>query len=146
MPASNALLGYGSEFAIVSDASPDLYVPISEILSITPPSAVLDQIDVTHMTSPNRRREFISGLIDGGECSFEMNWIPGSTSDDRLFELLNLGVGISRRRSCRISYPNGVTDTFDAELTGYEPAVPFDDKMTATITFKVTGDVTRGTT
>jgi Lambda phage tail tube protein, TTP len=146
MPASNALLGYGSKFSIASDASPDVYVELAEVYTITPPSAVLDQIDVSHMQSPNRRREFISGMIDSGEASLEMNFIPGSTSDDRLFELLNLGVGVSRRRGCRIEYPNGVTDSFDAELTGYEPSVTFDDKMTITVTFKVTGDVTRGST
>src|SRR5262245_24990725 len=131
MPESQAILGYGSVFQIASDSSPDLYVDMAEVTTITPPSATLDQIDVTHMQSPDRRREFISGLIDGGEASFEMNFIPGSTSDDRLLELLNLPVGASRRRSLRISFPNGVTWTFNGELTGYEPAVPFDDKMTA---------------
>jgi predicted secreted protein len=146
MPASNALLGYGSVFEIVSDSSPDLYVPLSEVKSITPPSADVDQVEVTHMQSPNRYREFISGLIDGGEASFEMNFIPGSPSDDRIFELLGLPVGQSRRRSCRISFPNGVTWTFDGEVTGYEPTVPFDDAMTATVTLKVTGGVTVGTT
>jgi Lambda phage tail tube protein, TTP len=146
MPASNALLGYGSTFQIISDSSPDVYVDLAEITTITPPSATLDQIDVTHMQSPNRTREFISGLIDGGEASFDMNFIPGSTSDDRLFELLNLPVGATRRRACRISFPNGVTWSFDAELIGYEPTVPFDDKMTATVRFKTTGTLTVGST
>lgn len=143
---SNALLGYGSVFEIEDDNSPGVYVPMLEVSSITPPSADLDQIDVTHMQSPNRRREFISGLIDGGECSFDMNFIPGNASDDRLFQLLTLPVGASRTRNCRVSFPNGVTWSFQAELTKYEPTVPFDDKMTATVTFKVTGDLTVGTT
>jgi len=146
MPDSGALLGYGSVFQIVSDSSPDLYVELAEIKSITPPSVDVDTVEVTHMQSPNRYREYISGLQDGGEASFEMNFIPGSTSDDRLFELLNLGVGVSRRRACRISYPNGVTWSFNAEVTGYEPDVPFDDAMTATVTLKVTGTITVGTT
>jgi HK97 gp10 family phage protein len=115
-------------------------------LGIKPPSAKLDQIDVTHMQSPGRRREFITGLIDSGEASFEMNFIPGSASDQRLNSLLTLPVGISRRRSCRISFPNGVTWTFDAELTGYDPAIPFDGKMTAAVKFKVTGQPVIGST
>jgi predicted secreted protein len=146
MPASTALLGYGSVFQIVSDSSPDLYVELAEIKSITPPSISVDQVEVTHMQSPNRYREFISGLLDGGEASFEMNFIPGSTSDDRLFELLNLPTGVSRRRACRISYPNGVTWSFEAEVTGYEPDIPFDDAMTATVTLKVSGTITPGAT
>jgi Lambda phage tail tube protein, TTP len=106
----------------------------------------VDQVEVTHMQSPNLFREFISGLMDGGEVSFEMNFIPGGTSDDRLFELLNLGAGISRRRAMRISYPNGVTWSFTGEIVGYEPDVPFDDAMTATVTAKVSGAITPGTT
>jgi hypothetical protein len=146
MAESQALLGYGSVFQIQTENSPDNFVDLAEVISITPPSSTLDQIDVTHMTSPNRNREFISGLNDPGECSFDMNFVPGSTSDDRLFELLNLPTGTLRRRACRISYPNGVTWSFSAELVGYEPTVPVDDKMTATVTFKVTGAMTVGTT
>jgi Lambda phage tail tube protein, TTP len=143
MAASEADIGYGSKFAIESDNSPNVYTELAEIFNITPPSMTVDQIDVTHMQSPLRRREFVGGLIDPGECSFEMNYVPGSVSDVRLNELLDLPVGESRRRSCRITYPNAVTHTFDAELTGYEPTIPTDDKMSATVTFKVTGAVTR---
>jgi hypothetical protein len=143
---TNADLGYGSVFEIEDDNSPGVYVAMAEVTSITPPSASLDQIDVTHMQSPNRRREFISGLNDSGEASFDMNFVPGSTSDDRLFALLNLPVGQTRRRNLRISYPNGVTWSFVGELTGYEPTIPVDDKMTATVTFKVTGDISVGVT
>lgn len=146
MPASEAMLGYGSIFQIQTENSPDTFVDLAEVTNITPPSADVDQIDVTHMQSPNRYREFIDGLIDGGECSFDMNFVPGSTSDDRLFELLSLPVGTIHRRNCRISFPNGVTWTFAATLTGYEPDVPTDDKMTATVSFKVSGSITRGTT
>ena len=146
MPASVAMLGYGSVFQIQTENSPDVFVDMAEVSSITPPSATLDQVDVTHMTSPGRNREFISGLNDPGEVSFDMNFVPGSTSDDRLFELLNIPIGLTRQRLCRISFPNGVTRTFSAELTGYEPTVPVDDKMSATVTFKVSGSISVGTT
>lgn len=141
MPDSAALLGYGSIFSIDDEDSPTNYTEIAEVKSITPPSEQIDMIDVTHMQSPDRRREFISGLVDGGEASFEMNFIPGNTADLRLNVLLSLPAGVSRRRSCRITYPNGVLQTFNGELTGYEKSVPFDDAMTATVTFKVTGAV-----
>jgi len=145
MAASGALLGYGTTFVIATSGnSPTDYVSVGEIYDVTPPSAEVDQVEVTHMQSDNRRREFISGLIDGGECSFEMNFIPGSAGDLELIEILTLALGVSRRRQCRIRYPNGVTETFFAELQQYQPSVPTDDRMTATVTFKVTGDVTRG--
>lgn len=143
---SNAMLGYGSVFEVQTENSPDSYVAMAEVISITPPSFSLDQIDVTHMQSPNRNREFISGLNDPGECSFDMNFIPGNASDDRIFELMNLPTGASRARNCRVSFPNGLTWSFSGEVTGYEPTVPVDDKMTATVTFKVSGAISVGVT
>jgi len=146
MADSQAQLGYGSVFQIQNENSPNDYTDLAEVTSITPPSSSLDQIDVTHMQSPNRRREFISGLNDSGECSLDINFVPGNATDLRLFELLNLPIGVSRRRNLRISYPNGRTWSFQGELTAYEPSVPVDDKMSATVTFKVTGDITAGAT
>ena len=146
MPESEAMLGYGSVFQIATETSPDSYVDMAEVISITPPSANVDQVDVTHMQSPNRYREFIDGLIDGGEASFDINFVPGNSADDRIWELLALPPGTNHRRNCRISFPNGTTWTFLGTLTGYEPDVPVDDKMTATVTFKVSGSISRGTT
>jgi predicted secreted protein len=146
MAVSQAMLGYGSVFQIQTENSPDVFVDMAEVISITPPTFKLDQIDVTHMQSPGRIREFISGLNNPGEVSFDMNFVPGSTSDDRLFELMNLPTGTSSARICRVSYPNGNTWTFLASITGYEPKVPVDDKMTATVTFKVSGVITVGLT
>jgi Lambda phage tail tube protein, TTP len=143
---ANALLGYGSVVEISTGDSPDVLQTMQEVTNITPPSATLDQIDVSHMQSPNRRREYISGMTDGGEFSFEMNFVPGAATDDFLFAILTTPVGVSRRRHLRLSFPNGVTWFFDGELTGYEMSMPFDDKMTATATFKVTGDLTVGST
>lgn len=140
---SNARLGYGSLFEIEGVDSPSQFHELAEVFNITPPSSEVDQVDVTHMQSPYRRREFIDGLIDPGECSFEMNYVPGSTSDLMLLAILDTPLGESRRRTCRITYPNGVKDTFSANLMNYEPDIPTDDKMTATVTWRVTGFVTR---
>lgn len=140
---SEAMIGYGSRFLIESDDSPSMFYDLGEVYNITPPSASVDQIDVTHMQSPNRRREFIRGLIDGGECSFEMNYVPGSDGDIRLNEILDTPADQSAAKNCRIITPNNYVYTFLAELTGYEPAMPTDDKITATVTFKVSGTVTR---
>lgn len=146
MPNSQAMLGYGSVFQIAAESSPDLYVDLAEVTSITPPSADVDQIDVTHMTSPNRYREFIDGLIDAGECSLDINFVPGNSTDVRMFELLNLPIGTDHNRNLRISFPNGRTWSFRGVLTGYEPDVPVDDRMTATVTFKVSGTISVGST
>lgn len=144
MAASEAMIGYGSKFYIESAASvgtvTPTYVSLAEVYNITPPNQQVDDVDVTHNESPNRTREFIAGLIDPGECSFEMNFIPGSDSDDRISELKTAGT----RLRCRIEFPNAVTWDFLGSVKGYEISSSTEDKMTATVTIRVSGDITTG--
>jgi hypothetical protein len=133
---TGAMIGYDSLMEISTDGGSS-WTPIGEVFNITPPSSSVDIIDATHMQSPNRDREFILGLNDPGEASFELNFIPGSATDSFL-----LGVkGAYALVKCRITWPNAVLWTFDGLMTGYEAAAPNDDKMTATVTFKVTGSI-----
>ena len=133
---SNAAIGYGTTIAISTNGG-TTFTDVAEVFSITPPSDTVDTVDVTHMASPNATREFVLGLRDPGEASFEMNFVPGSAADTLLQTIRD-----SRQTvSCRITFPNDATWTFSGILTGYEPEVPVDDRMTATVTFKVTGSV-----
>lgn len=131
---TNASIGYGSYFHISQDGGNE-WIEIAEVFDITPPSDTVDQIDVTHMQSPNRRREFIAGLSDPGSASFEMNFVPGSASDLKIQEIRASGEQVL----CRITFPNSVTWTFTGQVESYEPAIPTEDKMTATVSFKVSG-------
>lgn len=134
MAATEASIGYGSLFDISRDDG-DTWLSLGEVFDITPPSAAIDVIDATHMASPNRTREFIAGLTDPGDASFSQNFVPGSAADTTIREIRATG----ERVICRITYPNASVWKFDGFLTGYNPAVPTDDKMTAEVTFKVTG-------
>lgn len=131
---SDAMIGYGSYFHISQDSGSS-WIEIAEVFDITPPSDTVDQVDVTHMQSPNRRREFISGLSDPGSASFEMNMIPGSASDLKIQEIRGTGEQVL----CRITFPNAVTWQFTGQIESYEPAIPNEDKMTASVSFKVSG-------
>lgn len=132
-------IGYGSIFAVSTDGG-STYVDIAEVNDITPPSSTFDMVDATHMQSPNSDREFIIGLNDPGEMSLTMNFVPGSASDTKIQAIKQARA----RVKCRITFPNGVTWTFSGLLMTYEPAVPTDDKMTATVTFKVSGSTVTG--
>jgi len=134
--ATSASIGNGAQFQIES-ATPGTFTAIAEVYDITPPNETTDVIDASHMGSPDR--EFIMGLTDPGETSFEMNFVPGSASEG----LLLAAKATRLAKKFRIVFPNDQTWTFSGLLTGYEPAVPNDDKMTATVTIKVTGSVLR---
>lgn len=139
MAETQAAIGYGSLFAVSTDNGAT-YVDLAEVNEITPPSSTFDMVDATHMQSPNSDREFIIGLNDPGEASFEMNFVPGSAADLKIQSIK----AARARIKCRITFPNGVTWTFSGLLMTYEPVVPTDDKMTASVTFKVSGSTVTG--
>lgn len=127
-------IGYGSLFEISTDGGATWVSP-GQAISVTPPAIAVDAIDVTHMQSAGGAREFIPGMMDPGECSIEMNFLPGSEGEAIIFGALRMKV------KARCTFPAGETATFDAIITGYAPAAPMDDKMTATLTCKVSGVV-----
>lgn len=140
---SNADIGYGSKMYVETADSPNQSPPdyheLSEVTNITPPNFETDDVDVTHMQSPNRTREFVAGLVDPGEASFEMNWVPGSETDTILLDLKTAGTTVS----WKILFPDGINYwEFSGYVKGYEPTLETEDKMTATCTIRVAGDVT----
>lgn len=134
MSDSQAMLGYGSVLELADIATPATREYIAEVSNFTLPSASTDQVDVTHMQSPNKSREFIDGLTDNGEFGFEMNYVPGSTADQRMI------AAKGKRKRVYITFPNGVQVSFTGSRQSYEKSAATDDKMTASASFKVSGD------
>lgn len=137
MAESEAILGYLCLFEVESAAGSGAFVELAEVTTLTPPSDTIDSVEVTHMQSPDKTREFIPGLKDPGEVSMDLNWIPGSDTDEFIRAW-------AERRASRITFPNDVTWTFGAFPTSYSGEVPIDDKMTASLTCKVTSSVVTG--
>lgn len=140
-PQSGALLGYGTHFQILNiNASPDAWVELAEVFSITFPGATVDQVDVTHMQSPGRFREYINGMIEGGDPTLEMNYVPGSATDLFLNVLVADIPNDPDPLTCRIILPNDVIIQFSANLAAYDrSAGAVDAQQTATVSFKNTG-------
>ena len=82
--------------------------------------------------------EFLGGLKDGGEVSFDMNRRP-STHDVLVADFED-----DDPRTYRVEWRSGAAWTFDAILTSYEPDSPYDDKLSCSATLKVTGQPTVG--
>lgn len=133
MPNTGAGIGYGSLVEMTDAANPVTWTYLGEAKSINLPADTIDQVDATHMQSPNRTREFIPGLVDPGEFSFEQNYIPGSASD------VALTAAKGQQKTIRVTFPNGRQVIFNGSLQSYEKTAPLDDVKVATVTFKVSG-------
>ena len=129
--------GFGARFFL---GNPE--TEVADLMSVTPPSSTVETIDTTTHGSPGGVREFIAGLIDAGEGSVRVNWIPGSASD------VALAAALASRavQEFRINVP-AEADTRDfignCVVTGYEKDdVVIDDKMTAVLSIKASGLIT----
>ncbi len=134
MADTEARIGYGSALELALASDPANFTYVSEVFNGTPPSDTDDQHDASHWQSPNRTREYIPGMTDAGEASFEMNYVPGSVVDRFLMSIKG------QRLIARLTFPNGVQCIFRCSRAGYEKDIPNDDKMTATLTLRVSGD------
>jgi predicted secreted protein len=134
--ATGALIGYGTLFAISTDGVS--YTTLAEVRSLNPPSDNIEIIDATNMDSPGRRREYVSGFIDGGEMTLELNFIPGNSTDQTIRARVDAGTAFY----CRITWTTGVVWTFLGIPRSYEVNAPTDDIMTATLVVKMTASLT----
>jgi predicted secreted protein len=127
---TSAAIGYSTTFGIKNGGG--TFDNVAEVTSVKPPGYSRDAIDATHMESPDRFREYIAGMMDAGEVTIGLNYVPAAS--DAVLTALTAGKG-----DFKITLPNGVTVTFSAVVTAYDIDAPLDDKMTATATFKVSG-------
>ena len=114
----------------------------ADINSVTPPSPTVETIDVTTHGSAGAIREFIAGLIDAGEGSIGVNWNAGNATDT----LFAAALASRALKAFKINVPaaTGTRDfTGNCVVTGWEKSdVVVDDKMTGTLTIKVSGAIT----
>ncbi len=130
---TNAVIGYNTDFSIYNGSSYDL---VAEVTSITWPGYSRDAIDATHMNSEDQFREYIPGLMDAGEVTIELNYVPNHA------DVIIAALTAAATGQFKITAANGANVVFKAIVTAYQPQAPVDDKMTASATFKITGKPT----
>jgi hypothetical protein len=136
--STNAKIGWGATFKM---GNPSTLLAIGELTAVSLPNSQTAEVEATHFGSPSRRREYIAGLIDDGEGTFEMNLDPGSTTDAAIRTALT--DGLSRPYEIQIPTTTGTWKvTGSCIVRGYERRVPIDDRMTAVLTVRFTGAAT----
>lgn len=143
---TDARIGWGGEVHIGTDATEGTLTELSEVRSCTFPQDEADEHEVSHLKSPDRRKEFIAGLIDGGEVTITLNYTPGSATD----LLLTAAKSAGTTRSVRFVIPDetGAAD-WNFTTAGFvkryapdtmEPNAP----ITATAVIRITGGLEQG--
>ncbi|MEU0309784.1 phage tail tube protein [Streptomyces cyaneofuscatus] len=125
---------FGTQLQRGDGAGPEVFTAIANVTDITPPGIERETIDVTTHGSPDQWREHIGGLKDGGEVSIDINYDP------RVHDSLIADLDDPNPRNYKVVWPGTLGDwAFKAILKGFEPEAPHDDKLAASLTYKVSG-------
>lgn len=117
---------------------------IAEVTNIGGPKLARDGIEATHHRSPDMWRERIKGLKDAGEVSMDLNFLPFNATHNASTGILADFADDTTISTWTLIFPDSAatTWTFPAFVSGFEPAEPFDDKLTASVTLTVSGKPT----
>lgn len=142
MPTA-AIGAFGIQLQIGNGGGPEVFTTIAELRDIDGPDMSMDTIDVSNQSSPGAWREKIAGLLDAGDITFDIAFVPTNATH-------NFSAGLLRdmtnrtRRNFRLVFPNAgaTTWTIPAYVTGFSPSGPVEDALTASITLTVAGQPT----
>lgn len=128
--------GFGTVLARGNgDGPPETFTEIANAMNPEGPSVERETYDVTAHNSPNQWREFIAGLKDGGEVSCTVNFDPALH-----LPVFSADLDTNAAISYRLTWPDTSRVDVEAILTGFVPSAPHDNKMEASIKWKVTGE------
>ena len=130
--------GFGTLLKRGDGEAVEVFTAIANATNISGPGLARNTIDVTAHDSPDRHMEFVGGLVDPGEVSIDVNYAPVD-HDTLVADLQD-----EDPRNYQLVFPTtpAATWAFAAVMTGFEASAPYDDKLTATLTFKVSGKPT----
>jgi predicted secreted protein len=132
--ASTAVSGVGTKFQRWNGTS---YASLAEVNSITGPSMTRAFIDVTSLDSTGGYREFITGFRDAGTISLKMNFTTASYA----FMKEDFQQVEANAYQIVLSDPGLSSLEFEGLVTELPLSIPTDDKITADVTIKITGEV-----
>lgn len=150
MASSGVSIGYGTTVRVgrrsgVGGAT-ITWTALTGLEDINFPMNETDEIEVSHMGSPNRTKEYISGLTDNGEVTITTHWVPGSAQDVLMLDLRSTGEAVLLEFTPANPAPGvaveDVVEVYDGFLKAYSRNAPVQEAMTAEATFRINGLVT----
>ena len=118
------------------------YTAIYGVFVVPPIETEQEKIEVTHHDQQSPYRKYIpSGLIDPGDYAFQMRSDRSQATQQALYTAFKAGTECD----FQIVYPDGLTQTFKAYITGMtmnEADATSPEPVNVTVTLAISGDVT----
>lgn len=135
---SSGMSAFGTELEIGDGGTPEAFTTVAEASNFSGPDLSLDPLEITHHGSEAPWKEFVGGLLDGGQLSLDVNFIPtdhshaGDHADSILHTMTNRSV-----RNFKLTWPDATIWSFAALVIAFSPKAPVDGKLAASITLKI---------
>ena len=112
---------------------------IAEVTSFKGPGTKAPQLDASHFGST--AMDFISGLKDNGEFTFDCNFIGSNAQQQALLADIG-GAAVAFTLTFNDDTVSPTSVAFNALVTGFEPTGAVNQVIKASCTLKVTGAAT----
>jgi hypothetical protein len=139
---TNAIAAFGTLIKLGNGTgTAESFTTIAEVGDIDGPADSVDTIEVTSHSSPQARKEFIASLIDSGEISFPMWFVPTDSTQDA-------ETGLQYYKNERLAanfqmvFPDDTQVAFSALVTKFGMKAPVSGVLSADVTLKITGAMT----
>ena len=141
--ASQATAAYGTLLQLGDGGAPENFVTIAEVLDIAGPTLGLDVAETTSHDRPGGYEEWVGTILRTGEVSFDVNFLPtDATQSFGAGLILDQANRTLRNFQLVFTDVGATTWAFAALVTGFEPAAPVADKLSASVTLKLSGQPT----
>lgn len=131
---------FGIALQIGDGADPEVFTEIAEVTNLTGPGMSAAVIDVTSHDNDSAWREKLATLLDPGEITLELNFVPTEDTHDATSGLVGDFQGRTRR-SFKLVFPDAGSTTweFAGYVTAFSPSGPVDGALTASCTITIDG-------
>lgn len=137
---SNAMAAFGTLLQYEDPGDPGEFITVAEVKDLSGPGMTSDVLDTTSHTSAGAFREKIASLIDAGEVTFSINYVPVDATHDNATGL----VSFMRTRvnmNWQLVWPDTAETlwAFPGIVTAFSPGAAVEDLLSADVTITLTG-------
>lgn len=128
--------------SLANGSNTETFVSVAEVGNITGPNMTLGTVEATHQTSTSGVKEYIATVLDTGEISFPLNFLPTAVTHDQIYGLIkDVKHKILRKFQLVMTDATTTTASFSAYVTAFGQAASIDGKLTANVSLRISGPV-----
>ena len=126
---------FGASLAMSDMASSPTFTDSANVMDIKGPGMSTAEIDVTAHDSADGFKEYLGGLSDGGQVTFDLSWDPSEATHAAMLAVFYA--------KSTVDWMLTLSDTslfdFSGFISGWDPSNPVEGKITASVTIRTSG-------